>query len=1744
MLAPIESASVPAEPPSGTQRVTSARYNATWRAGMQASWQTVRVFISSTFRDMHAERDWLVKRVFPALRERLEPRLIHLVDVDLRWGITREQADNDQVLGLCLSQIEECRPFFLGLLGSRYGWVPLKLSAEIGSRYGWTQHLTGKSITELEILHGVINDAGMRRRALFCFRSEDFLNDIDEPELRRIYTEEPGAEELMELGPFQAEKCAAGRRSQLSRLKEQIRALPHTPVLDGYPCTWDRTGIDPVSKQSGRIAGLSEFANWIIEKLEAAIVGAEELRAHFAALGSATRDEAAEENGFHDRFIENRTRVYFGRKKLQDEIEAFVAHTANDTCLVTGPSGSGKSAALAKFVSDRRLQHPGEFLIAHFVGAGPRSTRLTEMLARLCRELKPVVGTEDEVPQDLTKLTETFQVFLGRVPAGRRVVLVIDALNQLDETDNAQSLYWLPAHIPAQVRLILSCIDDPDRAGQPALVAARSHHPREIRVDPLEDEERLAILREVPSVAAKTLDESQIKLLMSNEATRNPLFLLVALEELRGFGSFEQLTQRIGQLPRDGDTLTAIFLQVIQRLSEDFDRATVREVLTLLGCARRGLSERELLDLVERPGIPVEESAGDLFPILRQLRPYLQPRGSILDFFHRHLAKAVREAWNLNDANRIGIHDRLACYFNGQSPFVGGSPPIPNSRRLFELPYQLGNAGRSGDLCDLLVGSMEWMKAQHAANGNSVAFSEDLALALEVTTDPLALISLHAARETAPVQSRQYNEDDLRVLVGLGRKWEAANSVRSRVDPEKQCRGWIALYEATRGRNADVSLVELAVEAATRIRTDYPRGTVLKDIVDALARDGLIDRAREIAAMIRYPWARSAALKSIATAMAAKGDSRAAATLAEAVVAAKDAREPSDRSRLLVEIALEFICAGDARAEGILEDALSAADEEDVGWKWSWAYAEVTKGWARLRRTDRVLEIAGHIRNREPFDEAFRCLTRLAKLLAAEKLPEAAFHFRERAMAVSANAWFRCTELAEIALSLSEAGDYRASRVFSEALADAYRVESPQRAAAIKSVAVQMSKAGDNRARETMQCALSAIENSGEGLYNFAETYAQIGEFDEAINCAERIPEFWSFNIAVDRITTALFESSRLDRSVELIDRLARTRPAEQTREYAAKFSSYYARIAENLADRDNVPAAVQLLPRVNAPLQRAQVFGRIAKALARQHDPSSPSMFTEALRSLDEAGPANANLAYSMREMAKVLLEAGDSRASDLFDRSFATADQERETKDSVEARKNVAIALASTGRFAHALALVGQIPDSRPQAEVLKEVAVSLAAAGQFDRAISVASSIKDGRSGDATVSNSDLKVDALRAIAGSLKSAKQTGEALRVLDLALSATARIASHLSWFQADALLDISAQLARCGRAEDALHAIQRIPHEVRIPKALASAAVEINRSHSGSGESIARRAVELADRLPDPDRIEALCDVAVVMSKAGRAEVSQLLEKAYAASTAREDQRAYRLGQVGRAMAESGKCERALEIARLRETGWQQPFVVKAVYKALRLAGDQSAGEVFHELHERLLQIDTYMAARDEAIKSVIEDLLGFGDNDAAVELLGEMSTDNYSSITADAACMIARSIALSGDFRRALALLEFKESRLPEFIGNISTWAQALEHIENGLSFKVLLAICRIGGWVSPAWYATYKVLTGAVVETHAAAASASRGLSSVAHQKADPDRAARLNLEYQKAKRAWESLPAWKRLFTRRPKPPTGI
>lgn len=685
---------------------------------MTASWKTVRVFISSTFRDMHAERDHLVKVVFPALRESLSKDRIYLDDIDLRWGVTKEQAENDQVLDLCLRQIDQCRPFFVGILGERYGWVPRDFPADAQTNFGWIQHHTGKSLTELEMVHGVLNDSGMRSRAFFYLRDSAFIAALDD-EQRRVFLECPTEDELGELSPEAAAARAQERRQKLDVLKNRILALREKLfVYENYPCQWDPAQRDPTTKQPGRLVGLKAFGDSVCQQLGHAIRSEPELQSHLAAAARPTSDlhGLKEEADLHRRFMESRLRVYVGRAQINRELFAYALGSKPVTCLVTGPSGTGKSAALARFVTDFEQRYPAAIVVPHFVGASPRSTSLRDMLRRFCHILKDRFGFSEGVPEESAKLVVRFRDFLARTAErpqpqggpGPRILLVIDALNQLDEQDQAHRLEWLPATLPPGTKVIASCIMGSGRA-EPVIEVFRRRPCHHLQIAPLNVDERRQIIEQVPSLSAKALDARQIEQLLDNPATVNPLFLLVALEELRGFGSYERLNERIAAFPRSGDTVTAIFDQVLQRLESDFQAELVRAVVSLIACARRGLSEAELRALLaDHP------ARDDLFPVLRQLRPYLLSRDGLFDFYHRNLHKAVVRRCLNSSKDRQAAHAQLAEFFHAQDYWQETVdeqrdralriPPTSrpaNIRKVDELPWQRLHARQGAEIVKL-----------------------------------------------------------------------------------------------------------------------------------------------------------------------------------------------------------------------------------------------------------------------------------------------------------------------------------------------------------------------------------------------------------------------------------------------------------------------------------------------------------------------------------------------------------------------------------------------------------------------------------------------------------------------------------------------------------------------------------------------------------------------------------------------------------------------------------------------------------------------------------------------------------------------------------------------------------------------------------------------------------------------------------------------------------------------------------
>jgi hypothetical protein len=118
--------------------------------------------------------------------------------VDLRWGITREQADNAETLRICLNELTDS-DIFIGMYGRRYGscfdprdpsttWIkdnfsraePVRPSDCIPSvcppaarltlsllgfsccgglqEYPWVTTFLDKAVTEVEFRHGFLNN--------------------------------------------------------------------------------------------------------------------------------------------------------------------------------------------------------------------------------------------------------------------------------------------------------------------------------------------------------------------------------------------------------------------------------------------------------------------------------------------------------------------------------------------------------------------------------------------------------------------------------------------------------------------------------------------------------------------------------------------------------------------------------------------------------------------------------------------------------------------------------------------------------------------------------------------------------------------------------------------------------------------------------------------------------------------------------------------------------------------------------------------------------------------------------------------------------------------------------------------------------------------------------------------------------------------------------------------------------------------------------------------------------------------------------------------------------------------------------------------------------------------------------------------------------------------------------------------------------------------------------------------------
>jgi tetratricopeptide (TPR) repeat protein len=547
----------------------------------------VRVFVSSAFQDMHPERNELVKHAFPHLRKICETRGLIWSEVDLRWGVTEEAVAEHRAAQICLEEVERCRPFLIGILGSHYG-----------------------PLTEKEIERGALGEP-VNALARFYFRAGTGVEALE-------------------------------------KLKTRIRNSGLF-VRDGYRSpeelsAWVRTDFDQ-----------------LIQEL-------------FPAGGTPDSEDLEQAS-----FALSRTTLYVERPALCEVLDAHFLESKLPL-VFTGEAGSGKSSLLAWWAARLREEHPEALIIFHSIGASTYSTDWRALMGRLIKELS------GEVPRDLaiSSWRDALQRALDRAAAQRTVVIVIDALNQLDDIDGAPDLPWLPESFAPGVRMVLSTLPGP-----PLDESRRRGFP-EAEVTPLTATEKAQVIREYLDFYGKELSEARTALLIDAEATSNPLFLRALLDELRQFGSYLRLDERLAlylraRVPED------LFAMILERYETDYEGqrpGLVRDVCSYLLAARRGLSETELLGVLGGPEEPLPQLYWS--PLFLAAESSLVTRSGLLNFGHDYIRRAANRRYPCGEET----HGRLAAYFRTRDP---------GRRKAEELPWQLLQAHDWGGLRDLLL---------------------------------------------------------------------------------------------------------------------------------------------------------------------------------------------------------------------------------------------------------------------------------------------------------------------------------------------------------------------------------------------------------------------------------------------------------------------------------------------------------------------------------------------------------------------------------------------------------------------------------------------------------------------------------------------------------------------------------------------------------------------------------------------------------------------------------------------------------------------------------------------------------------------------------------------------------------------------------------------------------------------------------------------------------------------------------
>lgn len=326
-----------------------------------------KIFVSSTFRDMHIERDLIQTIICPDLNEKAYQNRIETVKFqDLRWGIDTDldlEEDGDKkILEVCLDEIKNNRPYFLLLLGDVYGWIPDgDLVKETGIRYGIydPSEKVEKSITNLEI------DFGFLRNPQYAKKSYAYFRNITGDIKGTVY------------------ESSSKDREKIALLKKEIRKVLPKENIHEYDVIYE----------DGKLIGVEKFIDLVKKDMEALLFDCQNLEENIS--------ENQREILYHQSQAKEKSTISNARLGIENQILEDIKDT--NILTIKGKSGNGKSTLMSKI--SRKIAKEYKSIIL-YCSLTPKTTSTDGLMKIISEYIKQLLVEKEKLT--LSKVRRSF----------------------------------------------------------------------------------------------------------------------------------------------------------------------------------------------------------------------------------------------------------------------------------------------------------------------------------------------------------------------------------------------------------------------------------------------------------------------------------------------------------------------------------------------------------------------------------------------------------------------------------------------------------------------------------------------------------------------------------------------------------------------------------------------------------------------------------------------------------------------------------------------------------------------------------------------------------------------------------------------------------------------------------------------------------------------------------------------------------------------------------------------------------------------------------------------------------------------------------------------------------------------------------------------------------------------------------------------------------------------------------------